>query len=313
MFNRERLKAQRESIEKNRYDKIPGYGGKDGFPFSFMKLAQLLPGNFRLRFLWPTGVKNPDGAILVATHKIERVEDGSVEDLTCLAAESMIYKPDKASTYLDDRILKQANEVNAYEQVAKPFQRVLSKLTPWRRWWFPVLLYAKEVDGGTYVDKKTKETKQGRTNYTPATEPDAKPLDRILEIDADAAFLNKIWNVWDQDENLLSADIGRDCILTKTGKTGYDIKAALDRSPVPRATQEWVMKNYPDLVEKMEKFYFKDHIEIVSAVQNSWWAKYFGRKGDPWMLPEQGGYGFNLHDNQEVKVLIGSDANTPTG
>lgn len=273
MFNMEAIAQQRALMEQKQYSNF-GQGGGGNRSFGRIGTGALKPGNYRIRFLPPMLGKNPAGAYFVSTHKIEHDASQATDDTIVLSAECIPSEAEQC--WLITQMLDLIDKYGVYEKLdSKALKRVIDKLKPWRRWWFPILLLAREVPAA-------KEGERSHYEPIPSGTPGAQWLDRVLEVNANIKLPGKIFELWDAYQkagrHLAHPELGNDCILV-VEKNKHEIKVIDPPCAIDPAMQKFIADEYPDLPDRARHWNFKEPPEIISMCQNAWWAPYFEQIG----------------------------------
>lgn len=269
-MNQSRLFENHANLQKKTYKSFGGRGNTE-YPFKLLKLSALESGcAFPVRFLWPEPSKNPDGAVLISTHKImEKTEKREFLAAECLpegegypAIENALALIDKHGYF---EILKNSKNTENLCPVIKD-------LEPWRRYWIPCYIWAKEVP-------PVGESKW--STYVPSDPKVDRPLDRIMEVNASIKMVEKLFETFRTTPDMCSASTGRNISLIKKGNS-YTIDLDINIFPLEPGLIKFASDNYPDL-NRIARTGFKLHrtpTEIYTLLQAQWWFPYLANKHD---------------------------------
>lgn len=260
-MNVEALLAQKTQIEETSYKT---FGGRGEYKFNIIKIGSLRPGRYPMRFLWTEPTKNPNGCQLVSTHGV-LTDPANKKKTFFLAAECL--PANEAYTGIA-QILKKIDDNGIYKKLkanpsCKSLCKVIDDLSPWRRWWFPMMIWADEVPPEKEGDYST---------YSPRADTASFPRDCILEINFEVKIITAIWEAWKANPRIADPDSGHTCYIV-VDKNRYYLEVAPEPSPLPQEVKQFISDNYPDLPKKMKAFFYKDPAEIVGICRAQWWMR----------------------------------------
>lgn len=265
----------RKAAATGDFDKFRKQRGGD-FKFKFLQPKHLEDGQYWIRLLPPHSTRNPDGVMLQSTHTIEMVGDSDEDkkkNHTFLSPLSIEDPRKQCHTIME--MLAYINEEGLFEQMDEAHQRVVGHLSPWNRWWVVLLLWAEDL---TPVGPDGKRSYEGK--YVPVHDPAAKPLGRILELDAKTKMWDDLKAILKTYPNISHKSLGQP-ILLKKNHTSYDFLPHPTPTPIPpELYAEFVNDNdYPDLRKIRDKRY-KAPSDIMSWLRKAWWAPDFAQMYD---------------------------------
>ncbi len=258
MFNSDGLRARMEFGKKYAPKR-----NKD-FVYSFMKVAQLLDGQYRMRFIPAHPEKCPQGWHLLSSHAIEALP--GEKPIRVLAREC--YAPEDPVGYID-RLLTVIYDNDLLDNMSEDLKAAISKLDPWRRILIPSVWYMKKVSNAN-----------GRDTYGP-DETVMTPV--IWEVSANS-LLERVGDLFDSDPFLGEETKGRICRFKKQGNK-YFLDPEGVVSPFPKDKRHLIAEDYPAL-SKMGFKDRKDEDAIIALIKSSWWADKLTKKGVNLDVPE---------------------------
>lgn len=237
--------------------------GKRKYPFQLLGLRNLNPGRYKVRFLWPEPTKNPEGMLLIGTHKV--IQNDKTEEKIlmseCLARGESYPHITNTLEIIEQRGLFE--KLKSMGEKTTDLRDAISSLVPWRRYWVPVYIYATE-----HPPSKP----DGYPSYSPCYEEGVVPMDKILEMNESIKLVQAIFDACRLYPDLDDAKNGRYAYIT-VGKNSYKLEMDTRVTALPGSLVRFASENYPDLVKMMRKFYMKDPALVCSMCQSSWWAK----------------------------------------
>jgi hypothetical protein len=265
--NSSRLLEQRKQLQAKTYTSF-GKGNSAGFPFKSTRISALTPGVYTMRLLWTDPIKNPDGVHLISTHSVE--EGTKVHRF--LTAECL--PPEKAYNGID-LVLDQIDKYKIYDKLknstdSNHLTKVIDKLNPWKRYWIPCFLWAKEIPGVKDGDWPT---------YIPEPDIFTRPLDKVLEVNFSVKMMDALFALFERYPDICHHANGRNITLTVKGNR-YDISVANEPSALPPDLVSFASENYPNLPVLAQKFSYKSPTEIYSLLEAQSWFPRFVNPND---------------------------------
>lgn len=238
---------------------------KKEFTFQFARCSDFVDGSFRLRILPPHIERAPAGYHLLSLHTIEVTPENKVR---VLAQESWDpeYNPEKEPSYVD--ALLQTIHTNmevTYNRMTDACKNVVGQMVPWRRYLYPVALYANKEP---YLEEG-----RNKIRYTPNHSADARPTGIIWEVTAES-LVERIAELMNDHPDLGDIKRGRFLRFKKKGNK-YRLDAEPDPSPIH--VPDLIM-DYPNLVRMGLKQKMTDD-QIRTLCMESWWAPHFEALG----------------------------------
>lgn len=238
---------------------------KKEFTFQFARCSDFVDGTFRIRILPPHVERAPQGYHLLSMHTIEITPENKVR---VLAQESWDpdYNPQEEPSYVDALLqMIHENMDVTYNRMTDACKNVVGNLVPWRRYLYPIAIYAnKEV----YVEEG-----RNKVRYTPNHDPNAKPIGLIWEVTAES-LVERIGDLMTDYPDLGDQRKGRFLRFRKKGNK-YRLDAEPDKAPFVAPD---LISDYPNLVRMGLKQKMSDD-QIKSMVLESWWAPHFEALG----------------------------------
>jgi len=261
-MNVDEIMKRREEAKAKTYS----YGGQTGgYTFSILGIKNLESGVFPVRFLWSDPVKNPNGMQLVSTSTVDTVVDGKKKAMRFLSPDMLA--PGEGYQGVP-QVLKHLDETGKFEKMkemgdaTKTLREAVLKLIPWRRYWAPAFIWAREQAA----------SKPGEyAKYFPTEVGAAAPLDRVLEMNESIKLIEALAEVFRRYPDLDDVNVGRILYIHKNGNR-YSLAKVGEPTPLDPALAKFASDNYPDLPGLARKFYFHAPGELASILQSQWWA-----------------------------------------
>jgi hypothetical protein len=269
-MNAARLREKHKELQSKTYTTM-GQGGSGDYPFKMLRIRSLNPGRYRLRLLWTDPIKNPEGVLYFATHK---VIEGSKETknevkhewlaASCLPANEAYTGVTQVLDLIEQ--YKMVDQLKAAGAQCARHCEVIKNLNPWQRYWIPAFIWAVEVppSGDSQY-----------SSFVPTTSADAKPLDKILEVNFNIKMMDSLFEAFERYPDCCDATVGRDFVLEVMRNHHYKLEAAINPSPLDLTLFQHAQENYPDLPKLCKKWNYKDPEEIYSLLASQWWFPHF--------------------------------------
>lgn len=259
-FNFKSMNASMSDARMENFKKNYGGGGGD-FKFVPIYWSAMSDGAYKVRLGPKSPSRNPQGAVRIATHKVELRLAEKPQEVTCL------YKPgvEGADCYVCDLLEAVQEELSSF---SKDVVHALEEAAPRVLWLFPAIITAKRDPSFTPSEGK---------KHAPWVPDENARQGAILQLEG-KRVLTALFDILREYPDANDLDEGYWLTITKMGKETPMIRAARNASELNAAERDlFGDKDYPSLYP-IPKFMSKslrdlDYEGQKTLVSQSWWAK----------------------------------------
>jgi hypothetical protein len=286
MFDRDKLQADLKYGKQYR----PISTKKKEWSFSFARPAIFDDGDYQMRFLPHNDTRCPDGYRIISFHRVEQV--AGQKAIGVLGAESQ--EEDQKSFYIDSLLsaISDAHEQDPdfNKKMSPGLKDALEKLYPWRRYVFPSIWWAESYQVPGKLDNRGEPLLRYRPNF------EGPPIGILWEVNAPPGgnaprLIQAIVKISDVYQDFNQKKKGRNFQFSKQGFI-YQLLPEPAPEPFPKEVDHLLGEDHYPKLAQMYKTSNKSHNEIVSLIQNSWWA------------PELEELGISLEDDDTADLVM---------